>query len=88
MSDPVMAMVRMPAPIAVKVVSHVDQFFGNHDLHGSGERLVNSAKVDEHRMIAATADKAVRPTVGGRQQPANPMSVHGPAGRHSKVSDR
>jgi hypothetical protein len=88
MCDPVMTMVRMPAPIAVKVVSHVDQFFGNHDLNGSGERLVNSAEVDEHRMISATADKAVRPTVGRRQQPTNPMSVHGTAGRHPKVSDR
>jgi hypothetical protein len=86
MSDAVMAMMSMPTPIAVEVVSHMDQLFGNDDLNSPGKRLIDPAQVDEHRVKSATADEAVRPAVAGWHQSANPLSVYLTAGRHSQGS--
>jgi hypothetical protein len=68
--NPIVAVMRVPADIAIELVTHVQELFGDDDLDSGRARGIDPVEMDEHGMATARSDKAVRTA----NRPANGTS--------------
>ena len=78
----VVAVMRMPPPIAIEMIAHVDQLLRNDQFKRSRSIGVDPLKVDQDGMLPGAANETVRPAIGGGRQPSNPLAEGRAARRH------
>ncbi len=70
MGDPVVPMMGMPARVAIDVVPHVQEFFGDDDLERVRARNIDPVEIDKHYMTLGGTNVAVRPANRSPDRPA------------------
>jgi hypothetical protein len=64
MGDAVMTVLRVSSQVPIEPVSHVDQFFGDHDFERSRARTVDPGQINEDHMLVGM--RPVRVCAGNR----------------------
>lgn len=85
--DSVIPMVGVAPGVAVQPVTHVNQLFGDDELHRPRLILIDSFEVDQHGVIAGPAQEAVGTAKRRRHSAADPPPIRSAAGCHPKMID-
>jgi hypothetical protein len=73
MRDPVVPMFRMSTAVTIKLIAHVNQFFGDNKLNRTRFRPVDATKVDQDRMPVRRRQEYVRSSDVRTDSPAEPL---------------
>jgi hypothetical protein len=76
MRDPVVTVMGMAPEIAVEVIAHVNQFFGDHDLQRLRLRHIYPVEIDQDGVHPVSLEETVGSTISGRDMSPQPLPVH------------
>jgi hypothetical protein len=79
-----MTMFRMPAMIAIQMIPHVQQLFGNNHFQGHRPTEVDALQIDQDGMATRLPEIAIRAPVGGGDPTSEPAAVETTIRRHMK----
>lgn len=89
MRDSIVTVMRVPTSIAIELVSHVQELFGDDHLDCGGARYIDAVEMDEHGMAMARADKAVRAANGPADEtPPDPSRIGWTVGGNVEIIGR
>ena len=83
-----MTMMRVASPVAVQMITHVNQLLGNDDLQVLRARKIDPVNMDQQGMHTLTCEIAVRTAIRVWYAPVQPRAIRCPIRRHPEAVSR
>lgn len=74
MCNAVVTMVRVAAPVAIEVVTHVNELFSDHNLDGARLRAIDPIQVDEDNVAPCSRKAAIGAAPDRQRRPSRPLA--------------